>query len=42
MTERERPLSESLESHPEQPPTEAERALETRTRLPYRLATRSF
>jgi agmatinase len=34
MTERERPLSESLESHPEQPPTEAERALERETRLP--------
>ena len=34
MTERERPLSESLDSHPEQPPTEAERALAQEARLP--------
>jgi len=35
MTERERPLSESLNSHsPQQPPSEAERALEREARLP--------
>lgn len=34
MTERERPLSESLESNPQQPPTEAERALEREAQLP--------
>ena len=34
MTERERPLSESLDSHPEKPPTEAERGLEREARLP--------
>lgn len=27
MTERERPLSESIDTHSEQPPSEAERAL---------------
>jgi agmatinase len=34
MTERDRPLEESLESHSEQPPTEAERALEREAKLP--------
>ena len=33
MTERERPLSESLDSHPQQPPTQAEQALEREARL---------
>jgi agmatinase len=34
MTERERPLSENLESDPQQPPTEAERALAREAQLP--------
>ena len=34
MTERDRPLEESLESHPQQPPSEAERALESERQLP--------
>ena len=34
MTERDRPLEESLESHSQQPATEAERALEREARLP--------
>lgn len=34
MTERERPLEKSLDSNPDQPPTEAEIALEREPRLP--------
>lgn len=34
MTERDRPLEESLESHSSQPPSEAERALERERQLP--------
>lgn len=34
MTERERPLSESLDANPDQPPTEAERGLEREAQLP--------
>lgn len=34
MTDRERPLEESLESHPQQAPSEAERALESERKLP--------
>ena len=30
MTERDRPLEESLESHPQQAPSEAERALKAK------------
>lgn len=34
MTERDRPLEESLETHSQQPPTEAERSLQREARLP--------
>ncbi len=34
MTERDHPLEKSLESHPQQPPSEAERALESERQLP--------